>query len=67
MKQIKIVLDNYILHYNRKKIKVQLKGMSPVQYRTHIETAANFLFKSSGPVHQRRSIVGLLRSVGVIL
>ncbi|HDR6299985.1 TPA: IS3 family transposase [Bacillus cereus] len=30
MKHIKIVLDNYIVHYNRKKIKVQLKGMSPV-------------------------------------
>jgi len=36
MKHIKIVLDNYIVHYNCKKIKVQLKGMSPVQYRTHI-------------------------------
>ncbi|AZJ24053.1 hypothetical protein CT694_31530 (plasmid) [Bacillus wiedmannii bv. thuringiensis] len=30
MEQIKIVLDNYIVHYNRKKIKVQLKRMSPV-------------------------------------
>ncbi|WP_167519272.1 MULTISPECIES: IS3 family transposase [Bacillus] len=40
MKQIKIVLDNYRGHYNRKTIKVQLKGMSPVQYRTHIQTAA---------------------------
>ncbi|PFF88884.1 hypothetical protein CN338_06510 [Bacillus cereus] len=39
MEHIKIVLDNYIVHYNRKKIKVQLKGMSPVQYRTHIQTA----------------------------
>ncbi|HDR6255513.1 TPA: IS3 family transposase [Bacillus cereus] len=37
---IKIVLDNYIGHYNRKRIQVQLKGMSPVQYRTHIQTAA---------------------------
>ncbi|MGK0535985.1 IS3 family transposase [Bacillus sp. K2I17] len=30
MEHIKIVLDNYIVHYNRKKIKVQLKRMSPV-------------------------------------
>lgn len=37
---IKIVLDNYIGHYNRKRIQVQLKGMSPVQYRTHIQIAA---------------------------
>ncbi|PGB58557.1 hypothetical protein COM00_22850 [Bacillus toyonensis] len=40
IEHIKIVLDNYIGHYNRKKIKVQLKGMSPVQYRTHVQTAA---------------------------
>jgi len=40
MEHIKIVLDKYNVHYNRKKIKVQLKGMSPVQYRTHIQTAA---------------------------
>ncbi|WP_179952832.1 IS3 family transposase [Bacillus sp. AR2-1] len=30
MEHIKIVLDNYIVYYNRKKIKVQLKRMSPV-------------------------------------
>ncbi|HDR7600068.1 MULTISPECIES: IS3 family transposase [Bacillus] len=40
MEHIKIVLDKYNVHYNRKKIKVQSKGMSPVQYRTHIQTAA---------------------------
>ncbi|HDR8065369.1 hypothetical protein COA05_12005 [Bacillus thuringiensis] len=40
MKHIKIVLDNYLGHYNRKRIKVQLKGMSPVQYRTHIQMVA---------------------------
>ncbi|KAB2395358.1 IS3 family transposase [Bacillus cereus] len=40
IEHIKIVLDNYTGHYNRKKIKVQLKGMSPVQYRTHLQTAA---------------------------
>ncbi|HDR5270546.1 hypothetical protein E8M24_22905 [Bacillus thuringiensis] len=28
------------MRYNRKKIKLQLKGMSPVQYRTHIQAAA---------------------------
>ncbi|OTY11312.1 hypothetical protein BK731_00615 [Bacillus thuringiensis serovar muju] len=37
---IKIVLDNYRGHYNRKRIQVQLKGMSPVQYRTHIQITA---------------------------
>ncbi|QWH69666.1 hypothetical protein EXW41_28560 (plasmid) [Bacillus wiedmannii] len=42
MKHIKIVLGNYIVHYNRKKIKVLLKGMSPVQYQTHIQIAASF-------------------------
>ncbi|PFV83073.1 hypothetical protein COL05_08935 [Bacillus sp. AFS059628] len=36
MEHIKIVLDKYNVHYNRKKIKIKLKGMSPVQYRTHI-------------------------------
>ncbi|MEJ9255720.1 hypothetical protein LAV80_20930 [Bacillus wiedmannii] len=29
-----------MVHYNRKKIKVLLKGMSPVQYQTHIQIAA---------------------------
>ncbi|MDA2230884.1 MULTISPECIES: IS3 family transposase [Bacillus cereus group] len=40
MEHIKIVLDNYRGHYNRKRIQLQLKGMSPVQYRTHIQIAA---------------------------
>ena len=30
MELIKIVLDKYNVHYNRKKIKVHLKRMSPV-------------------------------------
>ncbi|MEM5603421.1 IS3 family transposase [Bacillus cereus] len=40
MEHIKIVLDNYISSLQLQKIKVQFKGMSPVQYRTHIQTAA---------------------------
>lgn len=33
-------LENYIHYYNHKRIKVKLKGMSPVQYRTHAQVAA---------------------------
>ncbi|WP_141402331.1 IS3 family transposase, partial [Bacillus cereus] len=40
MEHFKIELDNYIHYYNHKRIKAKLKGMSPVQYRTHIQTAA---------------------------
>lgn len=40
MKHFKIVLDKYIGYYNHKRIKAQLKGMSPVQYWTHIQTEA---------------------------
>ncbi len=39
-KHLKIELDNYIHYYNYKRIKAKLKGMSPVQYRTHIQIAA---------------------------
>ena len=28
-------LDNYIDYYNNERISLKLKGMSPVQYRTH--------------------------------
>ena len=28
-------LKKYILWYNNKRIKLRLKGMSPIQYRTH--------------------------------
>ena len=28
-------IENYIDYYNNKRIKEKLKGMSPVQYRTH--------------------------------
>ncbi|MCH5583363.1 IS3 family transposase, partial [Shimazuella sp. AN120528] len=29
-----------IYYYNHKRMKVKLKGMSPVQYRTHAQQAA---------------------------
>ena len=32
--QLKSVIDKYIYYYNNKRIKVKLKGLSPVQYRT---------------------------------
>ncbi|MEH6956594.1 IS3 family transposase, partial [Neobacillus drentensis] len=35
MEQFKLELENYIYYYNHKRIKAKLKGMSPVQYRTH--------------------------------
>lgn len=33
-------LANYVEYYNRKRIKAKLKGMSPVQYRTHTQGVA---------------------------
>jgi putative transposase len=33
-------LAKYIVYYNHKRIKAKLKGMSPVQYRTHTLSAA---------------------------
>ncbi|MDF2942652.1 MAG: family transposase [Herbinix sp.] len=33
-------LENYIDYYNNKRIKCKLKGMSPVQYRTHSSKVA---------------------------
>jgi len=33
-------LEKYMEYYNHKRIKAKLKGMSPVQYRTHALTAA---------------------------
>ncbi|OXM83248.1 IS3 family transposase [Paenibacillus rigui] len=35
VEQFKAELDEYIMYYNHKRIKAKLKGMSPVQYRTH--------------------------------
>ncbi|MED3468705.1 IS3 family transposase [Bacillus sp. FSL K6-0268] len=40
MEHFKIELENYIHYYNHKRIKVKLNGMSPVQYRTHIQSVA---------------------------
>ncbi|PGE68929.1 hypothetical protein COM69_11720 [Bacillus toyonensis] len=40
MKHYKMESDNYIDFYNQKRIKAMLKGMSPVQYRTHIQIVA---------------------------
>ena len=34
LKKIKKTIANYIDYYNNKRIKVKLKGPSPVQYRT---------------------------------
>ena len=40
MEHFKQELENYIHYYNHKRIKAKLKGMSPVQYRTHAQVAA---------------------------
>jgi len=40
VKHLKIELEKYITYYNTKRIKAKLKGMSPIQYRTHTQTAA---------------------------
>ena len=34
LKQLEQAIVNYIDYYNNKRIKVKLKGLSPVQYRT---------------------------------
>ena len=34
IKELKKAIVNYIDYYNNKRIKVKLKGLSPVQYRT---------------------------------
>ncbi|HWL26173.1 MAG TPA: IS3 family transposase, partial [Ureibacillus sp.] len=33
-------LEKYITYYNTKRIKAKLKGMSPVQYRSHAQQVA---------------------------
>ena len=33
-------LKDYIIYYNTKRIKLKLKGMSPVEYRTHSQKVA---------------------------
>ena len=32
-------LDNYIYYYNNERISLNLKGMNPVQYRTHSQAS----------------------------
>ena len=34
------MIESYIYYYNNKRIKLKLKGMSPVEYRTHSKLAA---------------------------
>ena len=40
VEQFKIELEKYIRYYNTKRIKAKLKGMSPIQYPTHVQIAA---------------------------
>ncbi len=40
IEHFKIELEKYITYFNTKRIKAKLKGMSPIQYRTHAQTAA---------------------------
>lgn len=40
LKHFKLELEKYIEYYNNKRIKAKLKGMSPVQYRTHAQQVA---------------------------
>ncbi|SFX42984.1 Integrase core domain-containing protein, partial [Thermoactinomyces sp. DSM 45891] len=40
MDHFKQELEDYIHYYNHKRLKIKLKGMSPVQYRTHTLQAA---------------------------
>lgn len=40
MEHFKEKLEEYIDYYNHKRIKAKLKGMSPVQYRTHAQSVA---------------------------
>ncbi|RKQ18903.1 IS3 family transposase [Ureibacillus endophyticus] len=40
IEHFKLELEKYIEYYNNKRIKAKLKGMSPVQYRTHTQYAA---------------------------
>ncbi|PEW14885.1 IS3 family transposase, partial [Bacillus cereus] len=40
MEQFKQELETYIHYYNHKRIKIKLKGLSPVQYRVQSLVAA---------------------------
>ena len=35
LEELKKAMDDYIIYYNEKRIKLKLKGMSPAQYRIH--------------------------------
>ena len=35
LEELRNAMDDYIIYYNEKRIKLKLKGMSPVQYRIH--------------------------------
>ena len=41
--ELKQAIITYINYYNNKRIKVKLKGLSPVQYRTKSFQLSNFL------------------------
>jgi len=36
--------DAYMVHYNQKQVKFKLKNMSPIEYRTHAQQAAQIFF-----------------------
>ena len=40
IEHFKLELAKYIEYYNNKRIKTKLKGMSPIQFRTHAQSAA---------------------------
>ncbi|MCI3987758.1 IS3 family transposase, partial [Bacillus vallismortis] len=40
IEHLKQDLERYIEYYNQNRIKAKLKGMSPVQYRTHASNTA---------------------------
>ena len=40
MEHFKQELEKYMDYYNHKRMKAKLKGLSPVQYRTHTQEAA---------------------------
>ncbi len=47
-------LDGYIHYYNNERISLKLKGMSPVQYRTHSQVNIKLLSKLWVSLHTRR-------------
>ena len=40
MEQFRVELIEYLYYYNNDRMKLKLKGMSPVEYRTHSFSAA---------------------------